>query len=65
MCPGLSSCTVPGLCVCLPGFIPNVVSLHAAGQVTTSSSQHGQAGKELLSTFQSWRALTGPAWLTC
>lgn len=60
MSPGLSfSCTVPGLRVCLPGFIPNVVSLHAAGQVATSSPQHGH-GREGTSLHLS--ALESPHW---
>lgn len=36
----MSSSTNLGLCVCLLGFISNVASLHAAGQIVTSSPQH-------------------------
>ena len=36
----MSSSTNLGLCVCLLGFISNGASLHAAGQIVTSSPQH-------------------------
>lgn len=47
------------------GSIRDVASSREAGHVAVSNPNRVTAERELLSTFQSQRALTGPAWLLC